>query len=484
MSGEARISILLPLQDEREAGIKCAHSWIWDQTADDGLYEVIALAPGRDRKLERAVRPLLRPQDRWLEIRGASSSELFNAGAREARGEFVFLTESHCVPERECLSAMLDELDRTGAPGVRGADPPEVHGTIGRFERDAFLALIEQEEDPDHWRRILVHSLAMRRDLYLDAGGLPPRFGDFGAWVLAIALDRRAERLIFSPRPRVHHVYDGDFHHIRAHLLSFGRGEMLYRSESPPELSEKYLEPAIEWEQRLQYTRAGARRAVRAALALRHRGSWAEALGHAAVAIFGSRAPIMGVRARAALAALSVSLPRHVDRRRRDFFAFWRLTHRRGRLEVLAKASLDGTSSPPAARRLDPRGSFAGTAIGVFHLEERDGEAPIRWTAPLALLRVVVPGGERSRARLELDPLLRPNPAEEVKPRIAIDNRIAAATISEDAIEFEIEPGEHWIALACNPLRPRTYGVDDPRSLGLPMLGLSFGPMDGRAEVD
>src|SRR3954451_12373323 len=159
-----RISILLPIQDDREAGLESVRSWLREQTAADELYELIALAPGRDRGLEHAVRPLLRRQDRWLELDGASSSELFNAGAMEARGEFIFLTESHCVPERDCLEAMLQELDRTGAAGVRGLDPPEAQGRLGELERDKFLEEISREEGPDHWRRVLVHSLALHRE--------------------------------------------------------------------------------------------------------------------------------------------------------------------------------------------------------------------------------------------------------------------------------------------------------------------------------
>jgi hypothetical protein len=56
------------------------------------------------------------------------------------------------------------------------------------------------------------------------------------------------------------------------------------------------------------------------------------------------------------------------------------------------------------------------------------------------------------------------------------ENRAFSGCATEDAIEFEIDPGEHWIALACNPLRPGRHGVDDPRRLGVPVRSLSFDP--------
>ncbi len=256
-----RISVLLPLTDERGAGVECVRAWA-GQSAEPDSFEIVALAPGEDSALERSVRPLLRGHDRWIVAPGKDEYELFNLGAQEGSGEFVFVTEAHCVPERDCLGAMLEELDRTGAPGVRGSSVPEAHGDLGVLERDAFEDALRVEEDPDHWRKILIHSLAVRRDVYLDAGGLPPAYGDFAPWPLAIALHSGGQRLVFSPRPRVHHVYDGDLGQLGSHVRSFGRGEMRYRSEVPVALGGRYLDPAVEWEQRLGHTRAGALRAA------------------------------------------------------------------------------------------------------------------------------------------------------------------------------------------------------------------------------
>ncbi len=422
------------------------------------------------------MRPLLRPQDRWLEIDGASSPELFNAGATEARGEFIFLTEAHCVPERDCVEAMLEELDRTGAPGVRGSDPPEARGRLGELERDKFLEEISREEGPDHWRRVLVHSLALRRQTYLDAGGLPPRYGDFGAWVLAIELDRRGDRVAFSPCPRVRHVYDGDLRHVRAHLHTFGRGETRFRDDSSEDLAASYLGLTTEWEERLAHTRRGARRALRSAIAMRHPGALGSSLRQIAVSVLGPRASIEAARVGALAAELSARLGRDPGKRTDRFNDFWRLTARRGRLEGLAESGSQ-PAEPPRAERIDLTDSLSGRAIGFHDPEPVDGEPPIRWTTALAAIRVNVPGNERMRGRLELRPLQRPQKARAARPRIAIDHRLVAATVREDAIEFEIEPGEHWLALACSPLRPRRYGVNDHRRIGLAVRTLSFEPL-------
>ena len=126
---------------------------------------------------------------------------------------------------------------------------------------------------------ILIHSLALRRDLFLEAGGTPSRYGDFCTWVLAITLHQRGVRLAYSPRPRVHHTYDGDLDHVEPFIRSFRRGDVLYRTDNPPERLNGYLEWVPEWEGRLEYTRSGAWRALRARIGMRHPGRCRASVG-------------------------------------------------------------------------------------------------------------------------------------------------------------------------------------------------------------
>ena len=471
VSGKPRISVLLPLQDARDSGAECVRAWI-GQRGDAESFELIALAPGEDPVLERQVRPLLRGHDRWIVAPGKDEYELFNLGAEEGAGDFVFVTEAHCVPDPDCLEAMLEELERTGAPGVRGNSVPEAQGDLGKLERDAFEDALKVEEDPDHWRKVLIHSLAIRRSLYLEAGGLAPAYGDFAPWPLAIALHSRGQRLAFSSRPRVRHVYDGDLAHLRSHVRSFGSGEMRYRSEVPAELAERYLDPALEWEQRLAHTRAGAWRALRTTIAMRGRAIWREGARHAATCVVGPRLSIARARVRAALAASRARRTSDREEARRSFQEFWRQTSRRGRLEGLSEAGLGEGPAVRADGRVDLSESLAGRSIGFFHLEDDGRGGRIRWTAPIASIKLAVPGNAPRRARLELLPFDR----GEVNAVLAVDDVIVPASVSDDAIEFEVPGGQHWVSIGCRPFRPRLQGAEDSRVLGLPVRGLRFEP--------
>ncbi len=468
-----RLSILLPLQDEREAGVDCVRAWADGQSADRDDYEIVAVAIGDDASLERSVRPLLREQDAWIDAPGIDEYEAFNAAAEASRGRFVFLTEAHCVPDRDCVAATLEELERSGAPGVRIRSVPVHRGPFGALEMEAVSPALRMEvEDPDHWRRILIHGTAIRRDVYFDLGGVPARFGDFAPWAMSMRMED-GQRPALSTRPRVAHVYDGDFRKIDAFIRSFAAGEVRYRSEHPGETTDQRLPWSAEWERQLEHTRLGAVRALRNALALR-RGTPGSLLRHSVVAFLGPRAPIVKARTRAAIAKARARLARDANRRSSSFQAYWLLTARLGRLQGLAHGDRIEPGVPAAATRIDLTEPLAGRVIGFYQAEHPGGEPPFRWTAPLALMRVNVRGEGRRLARLELRPS---EWAEDAWIRVAVDGQVVPARVRADAVEFEVVGGERWIAIGSKPTRPGKGGADDRRVLGLPVRALSFESM-------
>jgi len=131
--------------------------------------------------------------------------------------------------------------------------------------------------------------------------------------------------------------------------------------------------------------------------------------------------------------------------------------------------------SPVPVETLDLTASRSGSIIGFYDPERLSSDEALRWSSPLALIRVNVPGTGTSRARLELHPLQRPDQTP-ARVRVSVDDRLVAAEANDEAIEFDIDGGEHWVAIACAPLRPRRYGVDDHRALGIPVKSITFAP--------
>src|SRR3954453_16308674 len=127
---ETRMSVLLPLQEDRATGEISVREWVHGQSVPRESYEVILLAPGLDPVLEERARGMLTEHDRWVRVDTPDEYEMFNRGPELAAGKYVFLTEAHCVPERDCLAAMLATLESRDLPGARGESKGESQGRL------------------------------------------------------------------------------------------------------------------------------------------------------------------------------------------------------------------------------------------------------------------------------------------------------------------------------------------------------------------
>ena len=88
---------MLPLADEHGYGEACLAGWN-AQTHPRPRLQLVVVDPGEDEALERRLRPLLLPHDRWLPVRSSNEAVLYDTGARAAEADVLLLTEAHCVP--------------------------------------------------------------------------------------------------------------------------------------------------------------------------------------------------------------------------------------------------------------------------------------------------------------------------------------------------------------------------------------------------
>src|SRR5262245_66307099 len=112
-----RFSLVFPLAEERGLTAKALSGWT-HQTLPADRFEVIVVA-NRTTPLDSETRSYLRRADRVLRDDFANLSHQFDAGVRVGTGEYMFLTESHCVPAPDCLEAMDRWLGRN--PHLAGA---------------------------------------------------------------------------------------------------------------------------------------------------------------------------------------------------------------------------------------------------------------------------------------------------------------------------------------------------------------------------
>jgi hypothetical protein len=226
-----RFSVLIPLVDERGFGERCLDGWLQqvDVTPDD--YELLLLGPGDSPSLADRLASRLRETDRLVMAPGAGRSELYDRGAKAARGEYLVFTESHCVPETDFLHELDQYLQRTVVDGACCRSIPVCHNKLARADAALFEAGFREFRRDEDWRKVNIHAFALRRDVYNLLGGFNARYEDYSEMVLAADLRDAGIRLGYSAAAAVQHHYRLGLSEITTCVDSFVRGELRYRQD-------------------------------------------------------------------------------------------------------------------------------------------------------------------------------------------------------------------------------------------------------------
>ena len=310
---------------------------------------------------------------------------------------------------------MVEHLDGGEKPGARGSSIGFSTSDLGELEHLEYTEAMAPEEQPGFWRKVLIHSLAIRTDIYRELGGFPAQYGDFAIWALAITLTEAGHELDYTPEPAVRHAYTGELGILADHARDFSHGEMEYCASVPGSLRARYLDENGDWTERFAFTRAGALRALRDGVAGRRRSS---ALArHALTALAGPRATVALRCARAQVLRLRVHAGRGTGARRRAVYrAYWAACQSQGRVEWLAR-NRDWLPAAPqrrAGRPLRTRRAQAGRPVhggGV-------GGPPFPLDGAACRLGGVLPEGPLE-GRLEVLPIRPAKP--QAAPAVAVD---------------------------------------------------------------
>jgi hypothetical protein len=492
------LTVVLPLIDDRGHGESALASWI-GQTLAAERFEIVAVTPHPGDRLARRARSLLRSHDRLETAPGAAEMELYQAGARAARGEVLVFTEAHCLAEPDAAAALLRRLAEpwTAAPPRAGAAGPAAAQLAGEpLASNAFAAFETRllrdglrAHPDDAWRRVSLRGFAVRRAAWEAAGGFATGCGRFAEAILGVRLLRLGCRIDDCPEARVRHGNCSRARELAAALRPHGRGQGAWRERCEAGLERDFLPPLPDWSERAAWVPRLARHALRVRLgilaraALRrawrpHAATAARALpGNLAAALLGYRVPRALAAARAA-GALAASWWGPGEERR--YRAYGRASSELLRWGVLDHAAAAGLPAAPAGDVLHPAELPDGALVG-FHAPERwragDARPTCRWTRPLALLRLAL---EPADMRLVLE-VSSPVPPERRALRVFWNGTpVRAAPDGGFLLQRRgFRPGEQLLAIACAPFRPARAGLDDPRELGVAVFALRFERLPG-----
>ena len=112
-----RFTLVFPLAEERGVTETALAAWT-QQTLPSDRFEIVVVADNRV-PFDSESRSRLRPHDKVIRADFANLAHQFDAGVRAGSGEYLFLTESHCIPAPDCLEAMDRWL--AANTGVAGA---------------------------------------------------------------------------------------------------------------------------------------------------------------------------------------------------------------------------------------------------------------------------------------------------------------------------------------------------------------------------
>ena len=483
-------SVLVPLEDTRGEVAEHVRTWTHDQTLNRRRFQVVVASDGTDTEGEHALEEILSPHDALVRARGGNVVDLWNAAAARADGEWIVLTEAHCLGDPGCMAALSRAVERDPSLDAVSLD----HGhhaenragvLCERWFRDLYA-----EWDRADWRHLNFVGVAVRRSTFEAVGGLDAELGLFCAPMFSARLHDRGARVGHVADATIVHVHNDTLRDHHGLSADYARGECLVRAAHDADYCERYFGYDGVWANRYGYrpeiARAIARDLVdalgRAAVRGRADVPWvARELARRLPATAAGTRPRTAAEAVAfradELAAERLPLPAAVR-----YASFLRAQARAVRLTRL-RWLRDHVPAPDAPT---PRcGRWAvneldDAALVGAHSLERGGGRTFRWTEPVALLRLEPPTGKHELV-LETAGMRGP-PQSYVTGAYAGGRRVSRNRLDGDETRLVVplDGRGRWrgraagVTILSRPLDPRTLGAEDPRALGIPLFSVEL----------
>jgi predicted dehydrogenase len=479
------VSVIVPLADHRGYALDSIRSWVDDQTLAGSRFEVIALSDGSEPALDDEVGALLREQDRLVRRDGVEEIELYDIGARAARGRLLLFAEPHCEAEPQCLEELLGFMERTDFDGACCRTVSASANPIARMEERLFDEGFREWSRPGHWCKVILRGFLVYRHVYLEDGGFAAEYGRFAEYLLAAELHSRGRRLGYASGAAVIHHNTASFAELEPPIEDFVRGELAFRSDHPEGRFDRYFGTPPQWTERRALHRGAARAAI--GLALRSLGSartWGggkgrEMLGTVArftgPAVFGARWRLLGARLAYRVSRARCLIWRYNDRRlERAYRDAWDRLIARTRIEYLSRIDQPPAEPTPATRFA--LHDLPDDRLFGFHPPEHAEGIDFRWSGPVAFADLPVQPGSY-RVGIDTKGLLSPSDQVQVYfngRRCPTDRDDGRLSFSVDRSQFG-GGGEERLALTCGALR-LPPSSSDPRKLGLPIAEIEFRP--------
>lgn len=239
------ISVVIPLPDDRGYADECLSGFT--QQTLNVPHEIIVAA---DAKSPDEISSLIEqfPQVHWIYRPGLRMNAHYNEGAAEARGKYLYITESHCVPRRDCLQQIYDFVQQSELQVACSASD----GNNGNY-----LAECEQllfEEDFQKWidskkGKFAIRGTLIERVVWQQVGGFQAGFGHYSELLIGRTLEAAGIPIGYAEKSWVAHGNQVDLMPLVKELLEYGEDECRACHRLPADMQ---VGTSREWAQREQ----------------------------------------------------------------------------------------------------------------------------------------------------------------------------------------------------------------------------------------
>ncbi len=260
-----RFSVIIPLEEHRGHAVSCVRAWVEQRDFPREQFELVIASPPDYPPAElEELQSLLAGHDRLLRLVHDHDMGLCAEAAAVANGEWLFFTESHCLPEPQTL-ARADEAARLHPEwaGFSCRSVPITKNRLSKVEAQLYERDIEHGMTEHPWRKVLDQCFVVRQKAYFEAGGFDPSFGHFAEWLIAARFYALGLTIGYARDARIHHMYIGRFDEWRRFTADFFYGQMRYVALEPADPLRIMFDEVPEWSMRRQFDRAVALRVCR-----------------------------------------------------------------------------------------------------------------------------------------------------------------------------------------------------------------------------
>jgi hypothetical protein len=247
-----KYSILIPLEFHRGVAVDCIRRWVEQAATMPSDTEIlVSTSVNHDASELALIQDVLRPDDRLHQHNACHDIPLLHHAARQANGEYLVITESHCAP----VDGFLEQANRvfTDHPhwvGFSGLSIPWTHNRLSEIEAAFYNHDIQHQLQHHPWLKVLDQCFVVLRSAYNSIGGLEEDYGHFAEWLLAARFADRGMTIGHDPRPAVHHRYCGDLDELETFTIDFAKGEIRYADHaSGVNPGNRFAQP-LAWQQR------------------------------------------------------------------------------------------------------------------------------------------------------------------------------------------------------------------------------------------